>query len=269
MQCGAESLANPGELHFARVKEQKLYPARAHPMPGVRHGALADMGETAEFEKLNTLEARLAAALDRIATGLGEAVATAPLQDPAMTSGAMEEAVIRAQIAEARLAELEARLSAAQAPAEDLNALAAERDSTRAQLEAQDAAHQAYRDEAARILAARDAELAQLQTALAQAQAAAEVQVPPQDSTDAPPIQEDAAVMAMRAEIKDLQQINARLIKNINRLRSEAASDPAILNKALVVELDALRALRASEAAELTRILADLDATEREEGADA
>lgn len=291
---------------------------RSGRVPGrwATHGALADMGETAEFEKLNTLEARLAAALDRIAAGLGAAVAMAPLQDPGITSGEMEEAMIRAQTAEARLAELEAQLSAPQASDGELSALAAERDGARAQLDAQDAAHQAYRDETTRALAARDAELAQLQAALAQAQvqaqvqdeahaaAQAEAQAAAQAAAQAiaeaqaaaqaaeqalaqaavqataeaeaaalgdttPPPQDDAAVMAMRDEIKDLQQINARLIKNINRLRSEAASDPAVLNKTLVVELDALRALRASEAAELERILADLDGTEMMEGADA
>lgn len=287
---------------------------RSGRVPGrwATHGALADMGETAEFEKLNTLEARLAAALDRIAAGLGAAVAMAPLQDPGITSGEMEEAMIRAQTAEARLAELEAQLSAPQASDGELSALAAERDGARAQLDAQDAAHQAYRDETTRALAARDAELAQLQAALAQAQVQAQVQDEAHAAAQAeaqaaaqaiaeaqaaaqaaeqalaqaaaqataeaeaaalgdttPPPQDDAAVMAMRDEIKDLQQINARLIKNINRLRSEAASDPAVLNKTLVVELDALRALRASEAAELERILADLDGTEMMEGADA
>ena len=43
------------------------------------------MGETAEFEKLNTLEARLAAALDRIATGLGEAMVPAVMEDPGLS----------------------------------------------------------------------------------------------------------------------------------------------------------------------------------------
>jgi len=240
------------------------------------------MGETAEFEKLNTLEARLAAALDRIASGLGETVAGVALQDPGISLAAMEEAVIRAQTAEARLAELEARLSAAQAPAMDPSALSAEQDSARAQLAAQDAAHQAYRDETTRALAARDADLARLEAALAQAQAdaqalaAAQAQeleqalAQAQAQTDAPPVEDEGGqVMAMRAEIQDLQQINARLVKNLNRLRGDAAADPGVLNKTLVVELDALRALRASEAAELERILADLDATDMGEGADA
>ncbi len=56
-----------------------------------------------------------------------------------------------------------------------------------------------------------------------------------------------------------MRTINERLTKNVNRLRGENASDPTVLNKALVVELDALKAARASEAAELERILADLD----------
>ena len=59
------------------------------------------------------------------------------------------------------------------------------------------------------------------------------------------------------------------MIKNLNRMRGENATDPAVLNKTLVVELDALRAQRASEAAELERILADLDQAETAGGAHA
>lgn len=278
------------------------------PGPGwtAKDGAPAQMGETAEFEKLNTLEARLAAALDRIAIGLGEAVITPPLEDPGFTSGDYEDALIRAQTAEARLAALEARLAEAAmaSPSPDLATLEAERDAARAQLQAQDAARQADRDEAARALAAREVELARLQAALSEAEA--KIATPPLASTSiemaalkariddlearlvqshaerdaarsaaeqaksaAAQSKADAEGLALRAEIKDLQAVNERLIANMNQLRGVTATDPAVLNAALVTELDALRAMRASEAAELERILVDLDRAAAGEGADA
>ena len=72
--------------------------------------------------------------------------------------------------------------------------------------------------------------------------------------------------MALRAEVKELRTITERLTKNINRLRGDKAGDPGVLNKSLVVELDALRAARASEAAEIERILADLSRADAGEG---
>lgn len=300
MQCGAESLANPGKLHFARAKQQQPLLDRARPGLDNERRGTGTMGETAEFEKLNTLEARLAAALDRIAIGLGEAMTAPPLEDPGLTSGAYEDALIRAQTAEARSAALEARLAQAAlaAPGPDVATLAAERDAARAHAQAQDAARQADRDEAARALAARNGEVARLNAALAEAEAKAVSQIDmsaltariadleallaqAQSERDAAHAaadagksaaaqsQTDAQQAALRAEIKGLQVINERLIADLNQLRGASASDPTVLNTALLTELDALRAMRASEAAELTRILADMDRAAAGEGADA
>ena len=75
------------------------------------------MGDNAEFEKLSMLEGRLAAALERIAGGIGQLRSEPPIEDPGITSSAFEDAVIRAEAAEARAAELEARLAALEAAA--------------------------------------------------------------------------------------------------------------------------------------------------------
>jgi chromosome segregation ATPase len=88
------------------------------------------MGDNAEFEKLSALEARLAAALDRLSVGLGEILETrATLVDPDLTSAAVEDAQIRVDAAEAEIAELrlkvdarDAELAQAQAEAERLRA---------------------------------------------------------------------------------------------------------------------------------------------------
>jgi chromosome segregation ATPase len=243
------------------------------------------MGDNAEFEKLSTLEARLAAALDRIATGLGEAVPPAPPEDPAVTSSAFEELQIRAQVAEARVAELEA----AQARAETLEA---ERDTLARTMAERDADLEALRAELAAALAAASApdaggadaetvdrltaqvadlegKLARLRAeraeALAERDAARDIVEELQASAAGP----DDRTMALRAEVQELRAINERLTRNINQLRGEHASDPEVLNKALVVELAALKAARASEAAELDRILAELARADAGEGAHA
>lgn len=242
------------------------------------------MGETAEFEKLNTLEARLAAALDRIAAGLGSTMPAMALEDPGVSSAALEDAVIRAETAEARVAALEAQMTglveAAKAAAQALTA----RDAEIAQLQdslASQTPIAAVDDDAtaetAAELAAQTARIADLEARLTRLRGERDAAIAAQE--EARDIAEelqaaaghhpDDRAMALRAEIKELQVINDRLIKNINRLRGENATDPSVLNKTLVVELDALRAQRASEAAELERILADLDSAATRGGAHA
>jgi hypothetical protein len=285
------------------------------------------MGDNAEFEKLSTLEARLAAALDRIAVGLGEAQAAAPIEDPTLTSGAFEDLQIRAETAEARVSELEARAAQLEAQIAEATTTAqeeaapdadilAERDAALDRVQALEAAREADRDESHRLLSQRDAEIESLRAALAEAeaqsgaQAKAHAEALAAATAQAEPAQADLSevealkariaefqdrvtrlraeraeaqaerdeardiaeelqaaggmgpddrIMALRAEVNELQTINKRLTKNLNRMRGENASDPKLLNKALLVELDAIKATRASEAAELERILADLD----------
>ena len=253
------------------AQEQQPFPAWVGTR---RNGASKAMGETAEFEKLNTLEARLAAALDRIATGLGDAMGKPPLEDPSLSSAAFEDAVIRAERAEARIAELEAEMAGlidpaqAQAAADAAAETIAAREGEIAQLQASLAAQApAPAQGMAEELAAKTAKIADLEARVARFKGERDAAIAAQE--EARDIAEelqaaaghypDERAMALRAEIKELQVINERLIKNINRLRGENATDPAVLNKTLVVELDALRAQRASEAAELERILADLD----------
>lgn len=235
------------------------------------------MGDTAEFEKLNTLEARLAAALDRIATGLGERLAQAPLEDPGLSAASFDDLLMRAETAEARVATLEAQIAglvdpaAAEAAAQEAAATIAARDAEIARLQDSLAAQPAAAPEAdpaiAEELAAKTARIADLEARVARFKSERDAAIAAQEEARdiAEELQAAAGhhpeerAMTLRAEIKELQVINDRLIKNINRLRGENATDPGVLNKTLVVELDALRAQRASEAAELERILADLD----------
>jgi predicted RNase H-like nuclease (RuvC/YqgF family) len=209
------------------------------------------MGDNAEFEKLSMLEARLAAALDRIAGGIGQMRAAPPIEDPGITSSAFEDAVIRAEAAEARAAELEARLAAldaAAAPREE-SADTAEIERLTAQVAELEGRVTRLRAERAEAIAERD-----------------EARDIAEELQAAGGMGPDDRNMALRAEVQELRTINERLTKNLNRLRGENASDPSVLNKALVVELDALKAARASEAAELERILADMDRAGAGEG---
>lgn len=261
------------------------------------------MGDNAEFEKLTTLEARLAAALDRIAVGLGETQAGPAMDDPSLTSGAFEELQMRAESAEARVAELEAQVAALEAaqPA-DGTGPEAELATAQERIAELEAARDTDHEAAQGTIAARDAELEELRGALAaaqaQAQAAAGTDAGASDEVEAlkaklgelegkvarlraeraeafaerdeardiaeelqaaSGVSPDDRMMALRAEAQELRVINERLTKNIGRLRGENGTEPGVLNKALLVELDALKAARASEAAELERILADLD----------
>ncbi len=257
-------------------------------------GAQAPMGDNAEFEKLSTLEARLAAALDRIAAGVGEAQTRPMAEDPGITSGAFEDAQIRPTAAEARVSELEAMIAAQPAPGENMtprltaleadlalaSAALADRDATIAALQADLAAARQAAEQAAHralpavgadaepdpALAQMSARIADLEGRVARLRAERAEAIAERDEARdiaeelqiAGGMDPDDRAMALRAELQELRSINERLTKNVNRLRSERATDPRVLNKALVVELDALKAARASEAAELDRILADL-----------
>ncbi|MBF9046730.1 hypothetical protein LSUCC0031_06340 [Rhodobacterales bacterium LSUCC0031] len=231
------------------------------------------MGETAEFEKLNTLEARLAAALDRIAAGIGTMPAHPPLEDPGLSSAAAEDALIRAEAAEARMAALEAQMAgmidaaeavaAAQAAAATLaardaeiarlHAMIAQSDSAPATMATDTAEH------AARI-AALESTLATLSqdrdAALAAARAAQDEMARLHTQQAALP---EGGGADLRAEIASLLSSNAQLVETIAKLRREGAGDPSLREASLAAELDALRTLRSSEAAELHRILADLE----------
>jgi chromosome segregation ATPase len=270
------------------------------------------MSDNAEFEKLSTLEARLAAALDRIAVGLGEGQAAAPTEDPGITSAAFEDALIRAETAEARARDAEARLREVEAHVADLESHVAElaamvptgetpaAQSGMAELEAMAADLSRRLAESEARAAALEEELAAAAAAVADPRREEEIQRLTAQVSDlearvtrlraerseaiaerdeARDIAEELQAaggmgpddrnMALRAEVQELRTINERLTKNLARLRGENATDPTVLNKALVVELDALKAARASEAAELERILADLDRAEAGEGAHA
>ena len=236
------------------------------------------MGETAEFEKLNTLEARLAAALDRIAQGLGAATADVAMADPGFTSAALDEALIRAQTAQTRVAELEAQLAKVTATADaagsasEMADLRAERDRLAAALAENQAAHRQERDAAAQSLAAQTADIARLQAALTEAKAQETVTATASAGSAAAHSAErelaaaharadelEAQNRSLRSEIKALQALNERMIDSLAALRAaQPASDDGV-NPTILAELEALRGLRASEAAELDRILADLD----------
>lgn len=244
------------------------------------------MGDNAEFEKLSVLEARLAAALERISTGVGAlSVQTQmPLDDPGLTSAAMEEAQMRADSAEARVAELEAELAQAVPVVEgpdpaDVAALLEERDALAgqvetlagrvAELEAEAAASAPADDDTVEILRVRVTDLesrvqrlrAEKSELIDERDDARDIAEELQVSSGMTP---DARIMGLRGELHEMRVINERLMKNINRLRGENATDPGVLNKALTVELAAMTAARASEAAELDRILSDLSPVARD-----
>ncbi len=296
------------------------------------------MGESAEFEKLTMLEARLAAALDRIGAGIRE---TAPrleaFDDPGVTSAALEDATLRAQSAEAerdelraRVDHLEAQLSETQASlaeaqqeaapdtsdasdgglaAAEVARLAEERDELSRQVQALEAAREADRDEFNRALNAREADVETLRLELAERDAAPSPEPEPapapsaedeavteelealreevpllrmrvkrmrqqrqmaraeldevkdaldeaQGSSAAP---SDTRLLSMRGEMAQLRTANDGLMESLDALRAAAQPDITDWDVALTDQVAALQAARRSDAAELERILAELE----------
>jgi chromosome segregation ATPase len=138
------------------------------------------MSDSAEFQTLSALEARLASALDRIADGLGPLRARR-MDDPDMTSAVMEDALATADaartaeaVALARVAEMEAKLAAATpvaAAADDAADDTALKDMTAAR-DALDAARKADADDARRMAKTRDEAVAAAKAELEEARAA-------------------------------------------------------------------------------------------------
>jgi len=278
------------------------------------------MGESAEFEKLTVLEARLATALDRIATGVAANLPAAA----ATTGGPLQEAEARAEVAEERLAEarsrvehLEARLGEARnapapaADATDIAALAEERDALARKAATLEAAHAADRDEWNRARAARQAEIDDLRAkveAAADEGGAAPADAAGGDETAVlregldlaryrvkrlreqrrtaraerdeardlieemkarSDLEPDARVAALRSELARLRAAQDDLMETVDGLRAAKAPDAALMDESLIDEIGALKALRASEAAELERILAELEPALAQGGAHA
>lgn len=302
------------------------------------------MGDSAEFEKLTMLEARLAAALDKIAAGIGArgTGAAVGMVDPPETSAAMEDALARADAAEAdkaalaeqvtalegRLQEATDALAEAEAAVEvggpsggsdmgdaDIARLTEERDELEQRVQALEAARTADADETKRAMAERDEEITALHQQLQDVtNASADTSAPSSDAgaedgsaaesltdainamtvrlkrlqrqkqealaerDDAKAVMDelgrsddelDARILALRSEIVRLRLSNDDLLQTVDAVGKASALDIPDVIDALVSEIDALRTARASEAAEIARILADLEPAVAQGGAHA
>jgi chromosome segregation ATPase len=211
------------------------------------------MSDSAEFQTLSALEARLASALDRIADGLGPLRARR-MDDPDMTSAVMEDALATADaartaeaVALARVAEMEAKLAAATpvAAAADDTAL---KDMTAAR-DALDAARKADADDARRMAKTRDEAVAAAKAELEEARAAnADLRDRLSKAQEAATARNpDGTVENLSVEFQTLRGRVARLRLERNEARQERdeATD----------QLDELRAMAGGDDTVDTRVL--------------
>lgn len=159
------------------------------------------------MSELPELEARIGAALARIRAGV---------ETLAATSAATDTGLDGASAAEAKVAELTAKLD--------------EEQTVNAQLE-----------ERVRLLQERqDGKVAELESGVEAARARA---------------------ARMDRELQRLRDVNAQLRSNNTQLRDAVArgvSDPNLVNKAMMAELEALRATRSADVAEMDAIMEEL-----------
>ena len=207
------------------------------------------MQEIVEYER------RITAALKRIEAGI-EAVSTAN------TARNRAEAQLKTE-AGARLA-AESRAEAAKAEAATARA---EADSARAEAAAAIAAAETAAETAAAAVAAlpepepvRDEPiLAKMRERL---QEAREREAVMRAEYEAKLAETSARLDAQGLEAARLRRVVGTLTAELGRLRESAAAgldDPALINRAMLAELDALRAARLAEMAELEEISAALD----------
>ena len=224
------------------------------------------MGDSAEFEKLSDIEARLATALDRIADGLAIGAGRGGgSDDPAILAEAdaarleaesrATELMERVAALEERLAETQTELTTAQAiePRDDaeLKRLRATLAEAQAAATAKDAAleeMQATKDAFDQEKAVLDRRVSRLRSDRDAAQDALD------EMREGGAADPDARVLELRAALRAMQQ----QVETLTAEMAKQDSGEATADAALRSELDALRALRASEAAELTRIIGDI-----------
>ncbi|WP_439142557.1 hypothetical protein [Planktotalea sp.] len=177
---------------------------------------------------ITELERRITAALDRIGTGLDGLEAPAPAgPDPAEMQNSLD-------IAAARVEELEKELSDLKAASADMDALKqslSDEKLANAQLEER---MKSVRDTADRHASAMDIQ------ALEQQKATAKL---------------DSDLQRLRRAAEDLRASNLSL----RNAMQDGLSEPHLINKAMLAELETLRATRAVEMAQADAVLAALD----------
>lgn len=176
------------------------------------------------MQDIAELERRITAALERIGAGLDRAVAASPASPPpapviaAPTTGS--EALLRAELDEERMmtAQLQERIKV---------------------ITAREAA----------LREAKPAEPKPVHVPVAQAQLEARI--------DKMTRQLDVQGL----ELQRMRKVTVQLREQLSRLREAAeagSTEPHLINKAMMAELEALRAARASEIAEMDEILSEL-----------
>ena len=209
------------------------------------------------MSQLDELEGRITAAMERIQAGLGALSVQDPgaAADSDLAEALEEERLVTSQLEERlkrikeKHAEEIAGLQAQLEGAEETEALKAEIDDLKAQV-AETAEADALKEEVARLkaeLAERDpsdaasAEMEVLQAQLAkQAETAARL---------------DMDVQRLRQSNDQLREVNAAL----REANQASVGEPSLINKAMLAELEGLRAARATDAAEAGAILARLE----------
>ncbi|MBV2361081.1 hypothetical protein KUH32_15050 [Thalassococcus sp. CAU 1522] len=192
--------------------------------------------------QIDELQSRIARALERIGKGLEG------LPDAASLRAALAEAADFRQNADATPTRADS------APAVEIDAViddvAAEPEMAQAPVDA---------DELAQLRAALDDERvanAQLEERLRRLKAQQDAAPPDLSQQIA---DQKKAIATLDEELQRLRRANQMLMDNNSALReamSEGVSEPHLINKAMLVELESIRATRAAEAAE-TRLLHD------------
>lgn len=223
------------------------------------------MGDSAEFEKLAALEARLSAAFERIAKGV-EARGAVPDIDAALADAQarVTEAEARADdlsqslaARDSELTDLRTELKAAQdgaagtseksaADAARIAELEAELDTARAKPAEPDNDVAALRARVDRARAERDAALA--------ARDAAEDRA--DELSQGGKLDPGERVMALRGEMRRLRNAVDRMSEELDTLRKGDAASADGINDILQAQVNALKEVRRAEAAELERIIA-------------
>lgn len=207
------------------------------------------------MSQIEELQSRLTAALERIDAGL-DGLAAAPAEagepDPGLAVALEEEKLANAQLEE-RLRVIKSKHQ------EEIDAL------TSAHAEALAAVTTAHEEEMASAKSAHEAAAAALKAdhaAQVEALSAKVADSAELDRLQAELASQNEALARLDMDVQRLRQSNDQLRDSNEALRKaneEGVGDPHLINKAMLAELESLRAARATDTAEAGAVLARLE----------
>lgn len=227
--------------------------------------AEAEARATEATERVSALEARLSETQDALSEAQSEATSAREeakaARDEADTARA--QAAATPAVDTDALSDLKARLEASEKQVAEMNAALAEaRDALEAaKSDPFDVASDAEPEDMEKALAVMGRRVERARTERDQARTACDAATDALDELkEATGADVDARILELRRQLRQMRTRSEDLAAQVSLLQSGASVDAALLDQSLLAEVETLRQMRDTDAAELDRIVQDMQA---------